>query len=97
MSGVEGTPESQLRNLAERERWSIDVLLRLLTQLLPQVEKAAIVSYPFSKEGPDLAHDSSYFTEAVVKSYTGYVFSCFSLGFSKTSSENDKHSIEDFL
>lgn len=71
MSGVEGTAEAQLRTLGERERWSIDVLLRLLTQLLPEVQEAAIESCPFPNNSPDAVNDSTFFTEDVVKAYIG--------------------------
>ncbi|KAL9671899.1 hypothetical protein QQ045_009472 [Rhodiola kirilowii] len=47
-SGVEGSIESHLRVLGERERWNIDVLLRVLTDLLPLVHQKAITTCPFS-------------------------------------------------
>ncbi|GFY86766.1 HEAT repeat-containing protein [Actinidia rufa] len=47
LSGVEGSVESHLRVLGERERWNIDVLLRLLAELLPYVHKKAIETCPF--------------------------------------------------
>ncbi|XP_028785524.1 RAB11-binding protein RELCH isoform X2 [Neltuma alba] len=48
LSGVEGSVESNLRVLGERERWNIDVLLRLLVALLPSVHQKAIETCPFS-------------------------------------------------
>eukprot|EP00897_Mesotaenium_endlicherianum_P010297 jgi/Mesen1/9296/ME000060S08737 len=45
-SGVEGSPESHLRVLGEGERWNVDVLLRMLTDLLPEVRYAAIKTCP---------------------------------------------------
>lgn len=48
VSGVEGSVESYLRVLGERERWNIEVLLRMLTELLPSVHQNAINSCPFS-------------------------------------------------
>ncbi|XP_054814249.1 uncharacterized protein LOC129314831 [Prosopis cineraria] len=48
LSGVEGSVESNLRVLGERERWNIDVLLRLLMALLPSVHQKAIETCPFS-------------------------------------------------
>ncbi|XP_010693468.2 uncharacterized protein LOC104906422 isoform X2 [Beta vulgaris subsp. vulgaris] len=48
LSGVEGSLESHLRVLGERERWSIDVLLRMLSQLLPYVNHKAVETCPFS-------------------------------------------------
>lgn len=47
LSGVEGSIESHLRVLGERERWNIDVLLRLLVELLPLVHQKAIDTCPF--------------------------------------------------
>ncbi|KAG8659746.1 RAB11-binding protein RELCH homolog isoform X2 [Manihot esculenta] len=48
LSGVEGSVESHLRVLGERERWSIDVFLRMLLELLPFVYQKAVESCPFS-------------------------------------------------
>ncbi|XP_031397965.1 RAB11-binding protein RELCH isoform X2 [Punica granatum] len=48
LSGVEGSIESHLRVLGERERWNIDVLLRMLSVILPFVHKKAVETYPFS-------------------------------------------------
>ncbi|XP_050227728.1 uncharacterized protein LOC126677239 [Mercurialis annua] len=48
LSGVEGSVESHLRVLGERERWNIDVLLRMLVELLPFVHQKAIETCPFS-------------------------------------------------
>ncbi|PIA33417.1 hypothetical protein AQUCO_04100089v1 [Aquilegia coerulea] len=47
LSGVQGTVESRLRVLGERERWNIDVLLRMLTELLPSLRQKAIDTCPF--------------------------------------------------
>lgn len=47
LSGVEGSVESYLHVLGERERWNVDVLLRLLEELLPSVHKKAIETCPF--------------------------------------------------
>ncbi|KAL6960962.1 hypothetical protein U1Q18_038727 [Sarracenia purpurea var. burkii] len=47
LSGVEGSVESHLRVLGERERWNVDVLLRLLAELLPFVHQKAIETCPF--------------------------------------------------
>ena len=47
LSGVEGSVESYLHVLGERERWNIDVLLRLLEELLPSVHEKAIETCPF--------------------------------------------------
>lgn len=48
LSGVESSLESHLRVLGERERWNIDVLLRMLAELLPFVKQKAIETCPFS-------------------------------------------------
>ncbi|KAL2896547.1 RAB11-binding protein RELCH-like protein [Bienertia sinuspersici] len=48
LSGVEGSLESHLRVLGERERWNIDVLLRMLSEVLPCVKQKAIETCPFS-------------------------------------------------
>ncbi|QCE12921.1 HEAT protein [Vigna unguiculata] len=48
LSGVEGSVESNLRVLGERERWNIDILLRMLTELLALVHKKVIETCPFS-------------------------------------------------
>ncbi|KAJ8761345.1 hypothetical protein K2173_001401 [Erythroxylum novogranatense] len=47
LSGVEGSVESQLHVLGERERWNIDVLLRMLLEVLPFVQSKAIETCPF--------------------------------------------------
>uniref|UniRef100_A0A7N2LDW3 HEAT repeat-containing protein n=1 Tax=Quercus lobata TaxID=97700 RepID=A0A7N2LDW3_QUELO len=48
LSGVEGSVESHLRVLGERERWNVDVLLRMLIELLPYVHQKAVETCPFS-------------------------------------------------
>ncbi|XP_022938627.1 lisH domain and HEAT repeat-containing protein KIAA1468-like [Cucurbita moschata] len=48
LSGVEGSVDSHLRSLGERERWNVDVLLRMLSELLPFVHHKAIETCPFS-------------------------------------------------
>ncbi|KAL8161817.1 hypothetical protein V2J09_013306 [Rumex salicifolius] len=47
LSGVEGSIESNLRILGERERWNIDVLLRMLIELVPYIYQKAIQTCPF--------------------------------------------------
>lgn len=71
LSGVESTAEAQLRTLGERERWNIDVLLRLLTQLLPEVQEAAIESCPLPNKTPDAVEGAAFFTQEVVEAYVG--------------------------
>ncbi|KAK2365465.1 RAB11-binding protein RELCH [Trifolium repens] len=48
LSVVEGCIESHLHMLGERERWNIDVLLRMLVELLSLVHQKAIETCPFS-------------------------------------------------
>ncbi|KAE8703866.1 putative non-specific lipid-transfer protein AKCS9 [Hibiscus syriacus] len=48
LSGVEGSVESHLLVLGEQERWNLDVLLRMLAELLPFVNQKAIETCPFS-------------------------------------------------
>ncbi|KAM5558021.1 RAB11-binding protein RELCH [Rosa sericea] len=50
LSGVEGSVESHLRVLGERERWNVDVLLRMLLEMLPSVHQKAIEMSPFSSD-----------------------------------------------
>lgn len=61
LSGVEGSVESHLRVLGERERWNIDVLLRALTELLPYIRQKAHETCPFSStpETPGTAFSTS--------------------------------------
>ncbi|CAI8613407.1 unnamed protein product [Vicia faba] len=47
LSGVEGSIESHLRVLGERERWNVDVLLKMLMELLPFVHQKAFGTCPF--------------------------------------------------
>ncbi|XP_073221018.1 uncharacterized protein [Cicer arietinum] len=47
LSAVEGCIESHLHVLGERERWNIDVLLRMLGELLSLVYQKAIETCPF--------------------------------------------------
>ncbi|KAK4765830.1 hypothetical protein SAY87_007472 [Trapa incisa] len=48
LSGVEGSIESHLRVLGERERWNIDVLLRMLLVMLPFLLEKTVETCPFS-------------------------------------------------
>ncbi|CAA2980874.1 lisH domain and HEAT repeat-containing KIAA1468 homolog [Olea europaea subsp. europaea] len=69
LSGVEGSVESQLRVLGERERWNVDVLLRLLVELLPFVHQKAVKTCPFSSEVADSTGIS--FTVSLFELYAG--------------------------
>lgn len=42
--------ESHLRVLGEQERWNVDVLLRMLLEMLPSVHQKAIEMSPFSSD-----------------------------------------------
>lgn len=68
LSGVEGSIESHLRALGERERWNIDVLLRLLTELFPFVRKKAIDTFPFPLVSDD---ERLVFSTSVLEQYAG--------------------------
>ncbi|KAJ7523832.1 hypothetical protein O6H91_18G064200 [Diphasiastrum complanatum] len=46
MSGVEGSVEAALRVLGEKERWHIGNLLQMLTEVLPEIHSAIILSSP---------------------------------------------------
>nr|XP_016502891.1 PREDICTED: lisH domain and HEAT repeat-containing protein KIAA1468-like isoform X1 [Nicotiana tabacum] len=68
LSGVKGSVESHLRALGERERWNIDVLLRLLIELLPFVLKKAIETCPF----PLISDDKGLvFSTSLLEQYAG--------------------------
>ncbi|XP_024525022.1 lisH domain and HEAT repeat-containing protein KIAA1468 homolog [Selaginella moellendorffii] len=47
VSGVETSSDSQLRILREREGWNVEVLLRMLIQLVPDLRYACVHSCPF--------------------------------------------------
>ncbi|XP_074308326.1 uncharacterized protein LOC141643185 [Silene latifolia] len=68
LSGVEGSLESHLRVLGERERWNIDVLLRMLSELLPHVKQKAIQTCPFSAASES---DGVLFSESLLQLYAG--------------------------
>ncbi|KAL3527015.1 hypothetical protein ACH5RR_011671 [Cinchona calisaya] len=46
--GVDSSIEAHFRVLGDRERWNIDVLLRLLSELLPFLRQRAVETCPFS-------------------------------------------------
>ncbi|XP_072993401.1 uncharacterized protein [Typha latifolia] len=58
LSGVEGSVDSHLRVLGERERWNIDVLLRMLTELLPFIHQKVIETCPFTSAVESLSSPS---------------------------------------
>ncbi|KAF9683958.1 hypothetical protein SADUNF_Sadunf04G0068000 [Salix dunnii] len=61
LSGVEGSMESHLHVLGERERWNIDVLLRMLVELLSSVHQKAVETCPLSSapESKDMMFSTS--------------------------------------
>ncbi|CAI0547600.1 unnamed protein product [Linum tenue] len=68
ISGVEGSLESHLRVLGERERWNLDVLLRMLIELLPLIRQKAADTCPFS---PVLESNDNIFSDALLELYAG--------------------------
>lgn len=71
LSGVEGSVESQLRVLGERERWNIDVLLRMLIELLPFVHQKAIETCPLTSTETSLSSGPSdtFFSVSLLQLY----------------------------
>lgn len=71
LSGVEGSMESRLRVLGERERWNLDVLLRMLTDLLPEVAKLVKTTCPYRDTSTDggTVEEDSFFSESLIKDY----------------------------
>ncbi|XP_021296413.1 lisH domain and HEAT repeat-containing protein KIAA1468 [Herrania umbratica] len=68
LSGVEGSVESHLRVLGERERWNLDVLLRMLAELLPYVHQKAIETCPFSSVSEP---NGTIFSSSLLELYAG--------------------------
>ncbi|XP_039054483.1 RAB11-binding protein RELCH-like [Hibiscus syriacus] len=68
LSGVEGSVESHLRALGEQERWNLDVLLRILNDLLPYVHQKAIETCPFSSVSES---NGTIFSSSVLELYAG--------------------------
>ncbi|EOA19937.1 hypothetical protein CARUB_v10000188mg [Capsella rubella] len=66
LSGVEGSLESHLRVLGERERWNIDVLLRMLMELLPAIHQKAMETCPFSSIAKS---EESAFSVSLLETY----------------------------
>nr|CAB3502343.1 unnamed protein product [Digitaria exilis] len=70
ISGVEGTIDSHLRVLGEQERWNIDVLLRMLTELLPFIHQKAIETCPFASVDPTSSTPENIFSASCLKLYS---------------------------
>ncbi|XP_010453777.1 PREDICTED: lisH domain and HEAT repeat-containing protein KIAA1468 homolog [Camelina sativa] len=66
LSGVEGSLESHLRVLGERERWNIDVLLRMLMELLPAIHQKSMATCPFSSISKS---EESAFSVSLLETY----------------------------
>ena len=67
-SGVEGTLDSRLRVLGERERWNLDVLLRMLTDLLCEVAKLARATFPYRINfGNEAEQEEPFFSESLIR------------------------------
>ncbi|GMI66152.1 hypothetical protein like AT5G16210 [Hibiscus trionum] len=66
LSGVEGAVEFHLRALGEQERWNLDVLLRILADLLPYVHQKAIETCPFSSVSES---NGTIFSSSVLQLY----------------------------
>ncbi|KAJ6803207.1 lisH domain and HEAT repeat-containing protein KIAA1468-like protein [Iris pallida] len=74
LSGVEGSVDSHLRVLGERERWNIDVLLRMLMELLRPVHQKAIETCPFNFSTETLTTSekpNSFFSTSLLQLYSG--------------------------
>ncbi|XP_043700989.1 RAB11-binding protein RELCH homolog isoform X2 [Telopea speciosissima] len=74
VSGVEGSVESHLRVLGERERWNVDVLLRMLTEMLPLVHQKAIktCTFPSVMDPPAISESgSAFFSTSLLELYAG--------------------------
>ncbi|KAI3785242.1 hypothetical protein L1987_44357 [Smallanthus sonchifolius] len=71
LSGVEDSVESHFHVLGERERWTVDVMLRLLLELLPIVHQISIETCPY----PHLLDsvESSFPTPLLEKYAEGHV------------------------
>ncbi|RXH68627.1 hypothetical protein DVH24_030960 [Malus domestica] len=68
LSGIEGSVESHFRVLGERERWNVDVLLRMLEEILPYVHQKAIEKCPVSSD-PETT--GSIFSKSFLELYAG--------------------------
>ncbi|KAD4888387.1 hypothetical protein E3N88_20460 [Mikania micrantha] len=66
LSGVENSVESHFHVLGERERWTVDVLLRLLLDLLPTVHQISIETCPYP---PLLDSVGSSFPTSLLEKY----------------------------
>ncbi|TQE10509.1 hypothetical protein C1H46_003847 [Malus baccata] len=68
LSGIEGSVESHFRVLGERERWNVDVLLRMLEEILPYVHQKAIEKCPVTSD-PETT--GTIFSKSFLELYAG--------------------------
>ncbi|KAM2013823.1 hypothetical protein TB1_024874 [Malus domestica] len=68
LSGIEGSVESHFRVLGERECWNVDVLLRMLEEILPYVHQKAIEKCPVSSD-PETT--GTIFSKSFLELYAG--------------------------
>jgi predicted GTPase len=64
--------DARLRVLGERERWNLDVLLRLLIDLLPEVAKLVRATCPYQMNFEEVGTSSeekeeSFFSESLIR------------------------------
>lgn len=87
LSGVEASIESHIRVLGERECWNVEVLLRLLSDLLSHVYQKAIETCPF----PEVSDSSRKLFDIplleLYARYASYSLRIFLLHFSKINTE----------
>ncbi|PKU83044.1 hypothetical protein MA16_Dca007715 [Dendrobium catenatum] len=72
ISGVEGSVDSHLRVLGEHERWCIDVLLRMMMELLPFIFQRCIDTCPIAFATESISRseqNDSFFSSSLLQSY----------------------------
>ncbi|KAK8939037.1 hypothetical protein KSP39_PZI011174 [Platanthera zijinensis] len=72
ISGVQDIVDSHLRVLGENERWSIDVFLRMIMELLPFIYQRCIETCPITfttKSISTLDENRSFFSSSLLQSY----------------------------
>lgn len=65
--------ESHLRVLGEQERWNIDILLRMLVELLPVVYQKAINMCPFNSLSDPVDVEFA-FSNSLLELYARYMY-----------------------
>lgn len=69
--------EARLRVLGERERWNLDILLRMLTDLLSEVAKLVKATCPYREKSSNAEaprEEDSFFSESLIKDYLRSIF-----------------------